>query len=51
VLQDLKAEVSRLEKRVDELIDAEDDEAKEALEDIYERLEELDPATAPTRYC
>lgn len=49
VLQDLTKEVARLEKRVEELIDDESDDAQEALEDIYARLEELDSETAPTR--
>lgn len=49
VLADLKGEVARLEKRSEELLDVEGDEAKDALEDIYARLDELDPVTAPTR--
>jgi len=49
VLSDLNSEVQRLERRAEELLDVEGDEAQEALADIYTRLEELDPNTAPTR--
>jgi len=49
VLDGLAKEVARLEKRSEELLDAEEEEAKEALEEIYARLEELDPSTAPAR--
>eukprot|EP01127_Copromyxa_protea_P006954 TRINITY_DN16889_c0_g1_i1.p1 TRINITY_DN16889_c0_g1~~TRINITY_DN16889_c0_g1_i1.p1 ORF type:complete len:592 (+),score=121.98 TRINITY_DN16889_c0_g1_i1:112-1776(+) len=49
VLDDLNAEVTRLEKRAEELLELDDDDAREALEDIYARLDDLDPLTAPTR--
>jgi ATP-binding cassette subfamily F protein 2 len=49
VLEGNATEVARLEKRAEELMDAEDEEAKENLEQIYARLEELQPNTAPAR--
>lgn len=50
MLMDLKKEVARLEKRAEELLEEEGEDAKDSLDDIYARLDELDPETAPTRY-
>jgi ATP-binding cassette subfamily F protein 2 len=48
VLEDLEIEIKRLEKEAEELVGADDDE-NERLNEIYERLDELEPTLAKTR--
>eukprot|EP01126_Amoeba_proteus_P057455 TRINITY_DN7312_c0_g1_i1.p1 TRINITY_DN7312_c0_g1~~TRINITY_DN7312_c0_g1_i1.p1 ORF type:complete len:589 (-),score=113.79 TRINITY_DN7312_c0_g1_i1:44-1810(-) len=49
VLLDLKKEIQRLEKIAEDLADKANPDDTENLEDIYSRLEDLDPLTAPSR--
>ncbi|ORX47451.1 P-loop containing nucleoside triphosphate hydrolase protein [Hesseltinella vesiculosa] len=46
-----QAEVARLEKTVEELLGQDDGADNPLLDDIYERIEELDPTTFEARAC
>ncbi|KAI8063458.1 P-loop containing nucleoside triphosphate hydrolase protein [Gongronella butleri] len=46
-----QAEVARLEKTVEEILGEDDGADNPLLEDIYERIEELDPTTFEARAC
>ncbi|KAF9973310.1 hypothetical protein BGZ73_003454 [Actinomortierella ambigua] len=49
VVLEAKHEVERLEKQVEDLLASEDGADNPLLDDIYERIEQLDPATFETR--
>jgi len=49
VLENLDAEVKRLEKEAEELVSTEEGPESERLTEIYERLDDLEPTTARTR--
>ncbi|KAI9317995.1 P-loop containing nucleoside triphosphate hydrolase protein [Dichotomocladium elegans] len=46
-----KNEVARLEKQVEEILGEEDGADNPLLDDLYERIEQMDPATFETRAC
>ncbi|KAI9262790.1 P-loop containing nucleoside triphosphate hydrolase protein [Sporodiniella umbellata] len=51
VIDSAQAEVARLERQVEELLGEEDGGDNPLLDDIYERIEQMDPATFETRAC
>ena len=51
VIEMAEKEVARLEKQVEEILSTDDDGDNQLLEDIYERIETMDPATFETRAC
>ncbi|CAO3672648.1 unnamed protein product [Rhizopus stolonifer] len=51
VIDSAQAEVARLERQVEELLSEEDGGDNPLLDDIYERIESMDPATFETRAC
>lgn len=51
VIEMAEAEVARLEKKVEEMLTEDDGADNPLLEDMYERIEQLDPATFETRAC
>ncbi|ORX94057.1 P-loop containing nucleoside triphosphate hydrolase protein [Basidiobolus meristosporus CBS 931.73] len=51
VIKNAEDEVKRLEKQVEELLMDEDAADNPILDDIYERIESLDPVTFETRAC
>jgi ATP-binding cassette subfamily F protein 2 len=51
VINSAQKEVARLEKEVEELLGQEDGADNPILDDIYERIEAMDPATFETRAC
>jgi ATP-binding cassette subfamily F protein 2 len=51
VIKSAQTEVARLEKQVEELLGQEDGGDNPLLDDIYERIESMDPATFETRAC
>jgi ATP-binding cassette subfamily F protein 2 len=51
VIEHAQKEVARLEKEVEDILGEEDGADNPFLEDIYERIESLDPATFETRAC
>ncbi|KAG1180719.1 hypothetical protein G6F35_016136 [Rhizopus arrhizus] len=51
VIHSAQKEVARLEKEVEELLGQEDGADNPILDDIYERIEAMDPATFETRAC
>ncbi|KAG2172872.1 hypothetical protein INT43_000222 [Umbelopsis isabellina] len=51
VIEMAEAEVARLEKKVEEMLTEDDGADNPLLEDMYERIESLDPATFETRAC
>ncbi|KAJ2958537.1 hypothetical protein NQZ79_g5890 [Umbelopsis isabellina] len=51
VIEHAEKEVARLEKEVEELLGQEDGADNPILEDIYERIDGLDPSTFETRAC
>ncbi|ORX93405.1 P-loop containing nucleoside triphosphate hydrolase protein [Basidiobolus meristosporus CBS 931.73] len=51
VIKNAEEEVKRLEKEVEELLTEEDAADNPILEDIYERIENLDPTTFEVRAC
>ncbi|CDS10586.1 Putative ATP-binding cassette, subfamily F,FT member 2 [Lichtheimia ramosa] len=51
VIHHAKNEVARLEKEVEELLGQDDGADNPLLDDLYERIEQMDPATFETRAC
>ncbi|KAI7905902.1 P-loop containing nucleoside triphosphate hydrolase protein [Cokeromyces recurvatus] len=51
VIDSAQKEVARLEKQVEDILGEEDGGDNPLLDDIYERIESLDPATFETRAC
>ncbi|KAI9475694.1 MAG: P-loop containing nucleoside triphosphate hydrolase protein [Benjaminiella poitrasii] len=51
VIDSAQREVARLEKQVEDILGEEDGGDNPLLDDIYERIESLDPATFETRAC
>ncbi|KAI8332757.1 P-loop containing nucleoside triphosphate hydrolase protein [Blakeslea trispora] len=51
VIHSAQKEVARLEKQVEDLLGEEDGADNPLLDDIYERIEGMDPATFETRAC
>ncbi|KAG2178921.1 hypothetical protein INT43_001768 [Umbelopsis isabellina] len=51
VIEHAEKEVARLEKEVEEILGQEDGADNPILEDIYERIDGLDPSTFETRAC
>ncbi|GAB5588029.1 ABC transporter ATP-binding protein arb1 [Umbelopsis nana] len=51
VIEHAQKEVARLEKQVEDILGEEDGAENPLLEDIYERIESLDPSTFETRAC
>ncbi|KAL9542702.1 hypothetical protein MBANPS3_008480 [Mucor bainieri] len=51
VIASAQKEVARLEKQVEDLLSEEDGGDNPLLDDIYERIEQMDPATFETRAC
>ncbi|KAM3580009.1 ABC transporter ATP-binding protein arb1 [Umbelopsis sp. WA50703] len=51
VIEHAEKEVARLEKEVEEILGQEDGADNPLLEDIYERIDGLDPSTFETRAC
>lgn len=51
VIEMAEREVARLERQVEEILSEDDGAENPVLEDIYERIESMDPATFETRAC
>lgn len=51
VIEMAEKEVARLEKQIEEILGEDDGADNPVLEDIYERIEAMDPATFETRAC
>ncbi|KAI8887024.1 P-loop containing nucleoside triphosphate hydrolase protein [Backusella circina FSU 941] len=51
VIKSAQKEVARLDKQVEEILGQEDGGDNPLLDDIYERIESMDPATFETRAC
>ncbi|KAI8981634.1 P-loop containing nucleoside triphosphate hydrolase protein [Mycotypha africana] len=51
VIDSAQKEVARLEKQIEDLLGEEDGGDNPLLDDIYERIEQMDPATFETRAC
>ncbi|ORY93130.1 P-loop containing nucleoside triphosphate hydrolase protein [Syncephalastrum racemosum] len=51
VIEHAKSEVARFEKQVEELLTEEDGADNPVLDDLYERIEQMDPATFEPRAC
>ncbi|KAL7314318.1 ABC transporter ATP-binding protein arb1 [Mucor circinelloides] len=51
VIASAQKEVARLEKQVEDILGEEDGGDNPLLDDIYERIEQMDPATFETRAC
>ncbi|OZJ04920.1 hypothetical protein BZG36_02635 [Bifiguratus adelaidae] len=51
VIEHAQKEVARLEKEIEDILVTDEGAENPVLDDIYERIEELDPATFETRAC